>query len=363
MNDNITPSESNKKIYSYIVENLNSLSESILQIQFEKSPELLKTYNSYMKEKCLEDITYHLQALADAIISESPVIFSDYISWAYYLLEGLGIDRQQLILNLQCMEFVLRKVFSFEYENTISKYILDALERLTQETSKEHAISYITPENKHWKLAEEYLKNLLDGRRKEASYLIQNTFKSGIPVKEIYMFIFEPALKEVGLLWQTHKINVAQEHYFTAVTQLIMSQLYEHVFTTEKNGLRFVGACVNDELHEIGIRMVADVLESEGWDTYYLGANVPADSAVKFLKEKKPHVFGLSCTLSFHIHNVIETIERIRKDESIRDVKIIVGGYPFSIDKELWKKVGADGMAKNLGEIDIVLKSFNISWE
>ncbi|MEN3043531.1 MAG: hypothetical protein ABDH59_09615, partial [Fervidobacterium sp.] len=67
MNDNI-PSEPNKKIYSYIVENLNSLSESILQIQFEKSPELLKSYNSHMKKESLEDITYYLRALADAII-------------------------------------------------------------------------------------------------------------------------------------------------------------------------------------------------------------------------------------------------------------------------------------------------------
>ena len=27
------------------------------------------------------------------------------------------------------------------------------------------------------------------------------------------------------------------------------------------------------------------------------------------------------------------------------DAKIIVGGYPFNIDKDLWKKVGADGQA------------------
>uniref|UniRef100_A0A7C5Y877 B12-binding domain-containing protein n=1 Tax=Fervidobacterium nodosum TaxID=2424 RepID=A0A7C5Y877_9BACT len=169
--------------------------------------------------------------------------------------------------------------------------------------------------------------------------------------------IFEPALKEVGLLWQMNRITVAQEHYFTAVTQLIMSQLYEYLFTPSKKGLRFVGACVNEELHEIGIRMVADVLESKGWDTYYLGANVPVDSIIKFLEEKKPNVFGLSCTLSFHLHNVVNIIEKIRQNETIRDIKVIVGGYPFSVDKDLWKKVGADGFARNLSELENNLKT------
>jgi methanogenic corrinoid protein MtbC1 len=28
-----------------------------------------------------------------------------------------------------------------------------------------------------------------------------------------------------------------------------------------------------------------------------------------------------------------------------RDPKIIVGGYPFRVDTDLWKKVGADGQA------------------
>ena len=28
-----------------------------------------------------------------------------------------------------------------------------------------------------------------------------------------------------------------------------------------------------------------------------------------------------------------------------RDPKIIVGGYPFNIDNDLWNKVGADGQA------------------
>ena len=41
-----------------------------------------------------------------------------------------------------------------------------------------------------------------------------------------------------------------------------------------KNGLKFVAACVTEDLHEVGLRMVSDILELEGCNTLYLGANV-----------------------------------------------------------------------------------------
>ena len=68
-------------------------------------------------------------------------------------------------------------------------------------------------------------------------------------------------------LWQINKITVAQEHYFTATSKLIMSQLYSRIFASNKNGLKFIAVCVNEELHEVGIRMVSNILELDGWDT------------------------------------------------------------------------------------------------
>ena len=67
-------------------------------------------------------------------------------------------------------------------------------------------------------------------------------------------------------------LSVAQEHYCTAATQLVMSQLYPRIFSTERRGRTLVAARVADDLHEIGLRMVADFFEMEGWDTFYVGA-------------------------------------------------------------------------------------------
>ena len=130
-----------------------------------------------------------------------------------------------------------------------------------------------------FELASLYLDTLLRVQSEAASRMIIKAVEQGVEIKDIYMYVFEPSQHEIGRLWQTNQINMYQEHFCTAVTQNIMSQLYPYIFQNEKNGHKLVATCVNGELHEIGVRMVADLFEMEGWNTYYLGANTPNEMA------------------------------------------------------------------------------------
>ena len=73
---------------------------------------------------------------------------------------------------------------------------------------------------------------------------------AGADVRDIYLWVFQRCLHEVGRLWQTNRISVAQEHFCTASTQMVMSLLYPKVFSSERKGLRMVAACVGGDLHE-----------------------------------------------------------------------------------------------------------------
>ncbi len=105
-----------------------------------------------------------------------------------------------------------------------------------------------------------------------------------------------------------------------------------------------VATCVGGELHEIGMRMVADCFELAGWDSYYLGASVPAKDVVAAVRQRNASVLGISATIVRHIGKVSEIIAlaRAQCDQSLI---ILVGGYPFNVEKDLWWRVGADGMA------------------
>lgn len=200
---------------------------------------------------------------------------------------------------------------------------------------------------KYEETAQKYLRLLLNAKRKEAADLVVRSVEDGVPVKDIYLRVFQPVLYEIGHLWQHNVVSVAQEHYCTAATQFAMSLLYQHIFTGNKNGRCFVGCCVGGELHEIGMRMVTDFFEMEGWDTYYMGANTPDEDVIRTIVERKACVVGVSVTMTFHLHLVGRLILRIRSRPECRDVKIMVGGYPFLTNRQLWKGVGAHAFAQD----------------
>lgn len=211
-------------------------------------------------------------------------------------------------------------------------------------------------------LAQHYLEALLRGERHQATRLILDAVDRGTDVKDIYLHVFQPCQHEIGRLWQTNQVTVAQEHYCTAATQLIMSQLYSHIFNAERSGRRLVATCVGGELHEIGVRMVADFFEMEGWDTYYLGANTPAASILQTIVERQADILAISATMTFHVSAVSDLIRRVRATSSGRQVKILVGGYPFNISDGLWQKVGANGFARH-AEAAITIAKQSVSAE
>lgn len=195
-------------------------------------------------------------------------------------------------------------------------------------------------------LSKMYLDALLRVQRDAASRMIIKAIEDGVDIKDIYIHVFESSQHEIGRLWQTNQITVAQEHFCTAATQMIMSQLYPYIFRGDKIGRKMVAACVSGELHEVGVRMVADIFEMEGWDTYYLGANTPAESILETLKDLEPDLIAISASIHYNIGAVKDLIDLIRKS-SLKQVKVLVGGRPFLLAPELWKKVGADGCPHN----------------
>jgi methanogenic corrinoid protein MtbC1 len=211
-----------------------------------------------------------------------------------------------------------------------------------------------------FELARQYLNLLLNGDNYAAVQMIMEAVKNNIDVKDIYLHVFEPSQHEIGRLWQKNQISIAQEHFCTAVTQNIMSQLYPHIYKSEKNGYKMITTCVSGELHEIGARMVSDFFEMEGWDTYYLGANMSTKSIIETIIELKPDLILISATINSHVGAVADLIKQIRS-LNVKNLKIIVGGRLFNISPPLWEKVGADCYASNaLESISVAKKLLNI---
>jgi len=130
------------------------------------------------------------------------------------------------------------------------------------------------------------------------------------------------------------------------VTQLTMSRLYPLVCADSfARPDRLVATCAAGDLHEIGLRMVADLLEQDGWDVSFLGANTPALAVRRMLVDRSAKLLLISASLTLHLSAVQSLIDLVRADAACDEVKILVGGHPFNLSPGLWKQMGADGHA------------------
>lgn len=320
------------------------LAEAVVERHYMQSPDLVLRYGPSGREKCLVDAEYHLSYLSEALAAASPSLFADYVAWARTMLASRGVPVEDLRRNLEVMRAVLAEELPEEHAALAAEYVTAGLERFPEASG---SVSFVDVSTPIGALAKAYLEALLLGDRRRASRMILDAVDEGIPVAEIYLGVFQPVQHEIGRLWQTNDLTVAQEHFCTAATQLVMSQLYPYIFSGERKGRTLVATSVSGDLHEIGVRMISDFLEMAGWDTYYVGANAPSGAVVETLAERNADVLAISATMTGHLRKVGELIASVRATEATAHVKILVGGYPFNVDRDLWRRLGADGFARD----------------
>ncbi len=159
--------------------------------------------------------------------------------------------------------------------------------------------------------------------------------------------VIRQAMYEVGQLWAQGEISVGQEHLATAITQRVMAYYYPQILGAPRDKGRVVVTSSPGELHEVGARILSDILEMNGWDIYYTGANTPTDTIIDLLTQTKAQVICISTTLVSSLPAVSNLIATIRSAQIHPQPHILVGGQAYLAEPQLWQQVGADGFASS----------------
>ncbi|MBI9009354.1 MAG: cobalamin-dependent protein [Tenericutes bacterium] len=290
------------------------------------------------EEKSLKDIDWTLRFIVEAIQVENEIILENYFIWLHRLFKGLEIDKIHIVKLFKSIQIILNQTYHDQELNSF----LNKIE--INKVLKENITSKINP---YQNSMEEYLNALLLSDRNKAKSVVDKLISKGTKIEDIYLYIFQDAMSHVGNLWHDSIITVGREHYCTAVTQFLMSNLYTESLFEEEKDKTMIACAVGSDLHEMGIRMVSDIFELHGWRVSFLGSNLPTEELVSFAKETNPNLIALSITMPYHISILKNTISSIKLEEKLKNIPIIVGGVPFIDNPDLYKSVGADAYAKD----------------
>ncbi|MEW6259640.1 MAG: cobalamin-dependent protein [Thermodesulfobacteriota bacterium] len=198
-----------------------------------------------------------------------------------------------------------------------------------------------------------YFDALLTGRRNTCRNIVLKLREEDVPLESIYVDLFQRSLYEIGSMWEQNRISVATEHLATAITEYLMAVLYSTLFIPDPKDRSIVVSCVANEYHQIGGKMVADILEARGWNTYFLGANTPIADMLNLVQEKRPDWVALSLSVYFNMPQLERAIEELRRIGS--GFGIVVGGQAFQWCKTAFTERYPDiPICASLYDIDVL---------
>ena len=289
-----------------------------------------------------------LEELAVAISTRRPEIFVEQVHWNRAALEARGIPADMLRARLEALRHVLVEQIPAELTPMATGYIDRALAEFGGEPAG--LTPRLTAETPAERLAATYLLAILEGDRRKAIGLIIKAADQGQSVPDLYSRVLQPVQEELGRMWLLGEINVAEEHFATTTTRLVMAQLHAREVCGPSNGKTLVAAAVAGNQHDLGIQVVADLFEMDGWRVIQLGSNVPADDLAQAVEFYDADLVALSVSLATQLTALEETIDVVRKNKRGVDVKILAGGCGMMGAAELARSKGADDFAMNAVE-------------
>lgn len=312
-----------------------------------KSDQLIELMNKYMTDAnnrknlignnsidvMYDNHKHHINFMKSIFVLRDSKMFNEIVEWAYFSYISRGFDQSYFYVAIPMWIKIIKEIYSEKTAGEVTPYyneILSILPRIDLEkinTEKDHS----KIESSWSKLQKDLYQILIKGDFRLTVNLTDNVVSDKEDLKNIYYGVLRPVMYEIGLSWEKGLITTAQEHLATSIVIRLMTTLYMKFFElVDYTKGKFIMSAAQNEFHEVGARMISDLLELDGWDVEYYGANTPVDSLYDRLISEKPDILGISVAMPFNLPNAIEFIKKIREDDSLKDMKIMVGGYAVS---------------------------------
>ncbi len=186
--------------------------------------------------------------------------------------------------------------------------------------------------------------NIIEGEYDETVDLINPALEKDISARTLIAGPMATGIAEVGRRFKMDEYFLPEVMMSAKSMHAALGLLKPLIIAekTEEVGTVVVGT-VQGDLHDIGKKIVAMMLEAAGFTVHDLGVSVPPEEFIASIKEHQPQIVGFSALLTTTMNMQWETIKAIQAEGLREQVKVFVGGAPIS---QAWcDKIGADAYA------------------
>jgi methanogenic corrinoid protein MtbC1 len=282
-----------------------------------------------------------LQYLAAAVEWGSEDVFLDYVTWAGAVLSARGYGVSGLASDLSAWRGFYRTRLGGRAGGRVAALLELGEQALASGQGPAPAVQERDPPPAPETGA--MLDYLLAGDSARAHALFRQVARrEGGPVAAGVRLV-QPAMRQVGLLWQRNRISSAREHLASGVARVLLSPSpARQQPAAAEGGRRLVVACCPCNEHSLGTHLVAAAFRRTGWHVHNLGANVPIPDLLNFVHEWRPQMVAVSLSLAVHMPPAREAILRLRGEFGARRPTVMVGGRATCLFQEGWRITGAD---------------------
>ena len=313
---------------------------------FERHPEIAKRYEPDGFANWKAQLQRWILDLSAALATSEPKLFEARMLWTKSSFLALEVPTEVLPAALEALRDTLRERLPEDSAEIAVQPVDLALDAVA-----DPALGTGCVDAPAGRAVLSYLEAILDGKPQEAIEQLLASVKDEISARDAYLEVLLPASRETGRLWHAGELSIAEEHVITTTTQRAMTLVCERGRPSSRMDKTVLLACVAGNVHEIGIRAIADFFEIAGWRAIFLGADVPHEEIARSVPAFDADVVVLAATLPPHLGEAQRAIEAIRALDNSA-AKVIVGGTAFEQLPDLSKKIGADGYAATVEEAE-----------
>ena len=329
------------------------LADLAVDALFGADPSMESRYGGAGRRIWRTEAESRLAHLAEAVACGRPGLFAAHASWSAEALRTRGVPEDDIRAHLTHLTAAVATELPEPAAAAVAPFLAEASRAVERPFD---STGLLDDEGKESTLARLYLLHLLQRDKEQAAALALDALRGGLPLGEVYERVLAPAMAEIGRMWHMQEASIADEHFCTAATRSIVAQLRVAASAQAKqpDGRRALCCSVAGDLHDVGIRMVADLLELDGWAVEFLGANVPAGEVVMSVEDRATipskgfHLVVASATTTLALRSLGDLVAAMRASPHASSVPLLVGGGALAHEPGLGATLGADAVAHSL---------------